>query len=79
SKKRLYYAAEQQSEETFFRKGWAMEDYEEYYQPEISSFPIFGNVVTFREKKGVLTCSPARFQSAIEYRADANANYALSR
>ncbi|MFD2966445.1 D-alanyl-D-alanine carboxypeptidase [Sphingobacterium bambusae] len=79
SKKRLYYAAEQQAEETFFRKGWAMEDYEEYYQPEISSFPIFGNVVTFREKKGVLTCSPARFQSAIEYRADANANYALSR
>ncbi len=79
SKKRLFYAEEHDTEEPFFRKGWAMEDYEEYYQPEISSFPIFGNVITFREKKGVLTCSPAFFQSAIQFKADTGTSYALRR
>ncbi len=65
--KKLFYVAEKQMEEPFFRKGWAMEDFEEYYQPELSSFPIYGNVVTFRENRGQLRTSPVFFQSCLNY------------
>lgn len=63
SNKKLYYIGGEQTEEPFYRKGWAMEDYDEYYQPEISTFPIFGNVATFRNIRNRLTVSPAYFQS----------------
>ncbi|MBB2952361.1 D-alanyl-D-alanine carboxypeptidase [Sphingobacterium sp. JUb56] len=33
----------------FFAAGWTMDDFDSYYQPEIATFPIYGNVVTFRE------------------------------
>ncbi|MDM1296586.1 D-alanyl-D-alanine carboxypeptidase [Sphingobacterium sp. N143] len=51
-----------------FAHGWAMEDFEAYYQPEISTFPIYGNVVTFRQKgDNYLTTSPICFQSALAF------------
>ncbi len=65
SNKKLFYAEEDIIEEPFYRKGWAIEDYEEYYQPEISSFPIYGNVVTLREHDGRLCASPSFFQGAL--------------
>ncbi len=46
--KKLFYVGGVPTEEPFYRMGWAMEDYEEYYQPEITAFPIYGNVVTFQ-------------------------------
>lgn len=63
SNKKLYYIGEEVMEEPFYRKGWAMEDYDEYFQPEISTFPIFGNVATFRNIRNRLTVSPTYFQS----------------
>lgn len=30
-----------------FGSGWAWNDYQDYYQPEISDFPIYGNVIRF--------------------------------
>lgn len=80
SNKKLYYALEDEPEETFYRKGWSIEDYEEYYQPEISSFPIYGNVVTFREKNGQLRCSPSFFQGATQQKYKPNGgDYNVSR
>ncbi len=52
----------------FFAHGWAMEDFEAYYQPEISIFPIYGNVVTFRQNGyNYLATSPANFQNALNF------------
>lgn len=32
-----------------FGEGWAWDDYNDYYQPEISSFPAYGNVLTVKK------------------------------
>lgn len=60
--KKLFYVGGVPTEEPFYRMGWAMEDYEEYYQPEITAFPIYGNVVTFGSIRHRLTVFPVRFQ-----------------
>ena len=65
SAKKLYYAADVVETEPFYRMGWAMEDYDAYYQPEVSTFPIYGNVATFREEGNKLRIFPARFQTSI--------------
>lgn len=65
SDKKLYYVGEELMEEPFYRHGWAIEDYDEYYQPEIRTFPVYGNVATFRNIRNRLTASPAYFQPYI--------------
>lgn len=48
-----------------------MEDYDEYYQPEISTFPIYGDVVTFRAReKGSLRATPEYFQKDVHVKDD---------
>src|SRR5690606_4202326 len=49
----------------FYRMGWAMEDYDAYFQPEVSTFPIYGIVATFREEWNKLRIFPALFQTSI--------------
>lgn len=63
--KKLFYVGGALTEEPFYRKGWAMEDYEEYYQPEITPFPIYGNIVTFGSIRNRLTVFPVRFQFCV--------------
>jgi len=67
SNKKLYYADETEVEEPFYRDGWAMEDYDEPYQPELSTFPIYGNVaVFFRERGDRPDVSPAYFRERFQ-------------
>jgi len=51
-----------------FAYGWAIEDYDAYYQPEISTFPIYGNVATFRARQmGALQVVPNSFQNDLVF------------
>src|SRR5690606_23970461 len=43
--KKLFYVGGIPTEEPFYRMGWAMEDAEKYYQPAITGFPIYGNLI----------------------------------
>ena len=48
-----------------FRPGWAWEDYQFYFSPELSPMPLYGNVTTIQESDS-LVVSPALFTSAIK-------------
>ncbi|TYR33340.1 peptidase S13 [Sphingobacterium phlebotomi] len=63
--KKLFYVGGIPTEEPFYRMGWAMEDYEEYYQPEITPFPIYGNVVTFKAIPWQLITIPRFFMDSM--------------
>lgn len=73
SNKKLFYSTESQSDEPFYRKGWSIEDYQEYYQPEVRTFPIYGNVVTFKERGGSLAVTPSYFEEFIKTSDNGNA------
>lgn len=62
---RLYYAA-QSAAQPFYRDGWAIEDYQYAFQPELSVFPVYGNTVRFLERDGVLRADPAHFDQTLE-------------
>lgn len=42
----------------FYGTGWSYDDYNEYYQPEISEMPIYGNVIRVQAKDGIITSTP---------------------
>ena len=44
-----------------FGSGWAWDDFNDDYSAEISSLPMYGNLVQFSNKKDKWTISPARF------------------
>lgn len=45
--------------------GWAWEDYQYYFSPELGPIPLFGNVVTLHETN-TLAVSPTEFTSSIK-------------
>ena len=51
--------------DTKYRPGWAWEDYQYYFSPEINPIPLYGNVVTVNELNS-LEVSPNYFSSAIK-------------
>lgn len=42
----------------FYGTGWSYDDYNEYYQPEISELPIYGNIIRIKAKDGLLLSHP---------------------
>lgn len=42
----------------FYGMGWSYDDYNDYYQPEISELPIYGNLVYFSKNTNGLTSYP---------------------
>ncbi|MFD2599565.1 D-alanyl-D-alanine carboxypeptidase [Sphingobacterium corticis] len=61
---KLYYAPAQVLE-TAYRNGWAAEDYQNDFQPDITSFPIYGNTVRFRNVRGNLLAIPKWFETKV--------------
>jgi D-alanyl-D-alanine carboxypeptidase/D-alanyl-D-alanine-endopeptidase (penicillin-binding protein 4) len=57
SKKNLYWSTGLYNGD-FYGMGWSYDDYNDYYQPEISEFPIYGNVVFFSKKNNALNTYP---------------------
>ncbi|MVZ65172.1 peptidase S13 [Sphingobacterium sp. DK4209] len=78
SNKKLYYSSAK-SQEPFYRNGWSVEDYEYYYQPEVSVFPMYGNVILFKEKSGKLVLSPKYFDSHISHKDDTTSRFLIHR
>ncbi|MGB4773898.1 MAG: D-alanyl-D-alanine carboxypeptidase [Daejeonella sp.] len=58
SGKKLYWAKGRYTGD-FYGTGWSYDDYNEYYQPEISELPVYGNVIRTSVKNNMLISSPA--------------------
>ena len=78
SNKKLFYAPNS-TQEPFYRDGWSIEDYEYYYQPEISTFPIYGNVIQFKEENNALKLTPSYFEKDLILLADTVTKYRIHR
>ena len=57
SGKKLYWA-NGRYKGSFYGTGWSYDDYNEYYQPEISELPMHGNIIRLQSKDGVLVSTP---------------------
>ncbi|MCF8273007.1 MAG: D-alanyl-D-alanine carboxypeptidase [Flavobacteriaceae bacterium] len=49
-----------------FGPGWAWEDYDTYYSPERTSFPMYGNVLTISNQDSIIA-SPNILKNAIQF------------
>lgn len=47
--------------------GWSWEDYEKYYSPERSEFPLYGNMATVKKGKSGLSAFPLTLADSVEY------------
>ncbi|WP_232058321.1 D-alanyl-D-alanine carboxypeptidase [Nibribacter ruber] len=74
-KEKLYYL-EAPFESTPFGQNWGWDDYNYYYQPERSVFPIHGNIVKFVKKTGGSSYSvtPKRFKALVKTDTTRNAS-----
>jgi serine-type D-Ala-D-Ala carboxypeptidase/endopeptidase (penicillin-binding protein 4) len=54
---KLYFSNSNTVKEKF-GPGWMLEDYNEYYQAEITALPIYGNIVRFTKKQNQIIASP---------------------
>jgi D-alanyl-D-alanine carboxypeptidase/D-alanyl-D-alanine-endopeptidase (penicillin-binding protein 4) len=56
-KEKLFFSANNNKQPTL-GDGWTWNDYNEYYQAEINSFPVYGNIVRFSLVNNQLKASP---------------------
>lgn len=68
--KLFYYSPE--FTEKFFGPGWAWDDYSDYYSAERTNFPVYGNRVHFKFKKGdpKPVVSPKIFEDSLVFSAN---------
>ena len=58
TRKKLFWATGNYTGD-FYGTGWSYDDYNEYYQPEISELPLYGNVIRNSVVNGKLISTPA--------------------
>lgn len=64
SPKKLFFAAGRYTG-NFYGNGWSWDDYNDYYQPEISEFPIKDNMLALRTEGGRLKVLPASMNNCV--------------
>ncbi|EDM36348.1 Peptidase S13, D-Ala-D-Ala carboxypeptidase C [Pedobacter sp. BAL39] len=69
SQLQLFYAPGRYTGQVY-GKGWAWDDYNDYYQAEINDFPIQDNLVSLSEKSSLLQVSPGFFRDCLFKDAD---------
>jgi len=78
SDKKLFYVRQQASEPAY-REGWSAADYNAYYQPEVATFPIYGNVVRFKAQGRSVVSFPSYFERYVEVRHSKSKYFSLQR
>lgn len=78
SNKQLFYAPQYASEPAY-REGWSIEDYAFDYQPEISTFPIYGNLVRFKSRGNGVVASPKYFDRMLGLSESYNKAFTVKR
>lgn len=74
----LFYAPGRYTGQVY-GKGWAWDDYKDYYQAEINDFPIQDNLVSLKEKSGLLQVSPEFFRDCLHKDADTTGPFRVVR
>ena len=59
------YLVDENIEDTPYGSGWAWDDYQDYYMPEKSMFPIYGNIVSYYATADSVVSLPSFFKKNI--------------
>jgi len=60
------YLLDKDIDETPYGSGWAWDDYQDYYMPEKSLFPVYGNIVKFSIADSLVNTTPSYFKQNIK-------------
>jgi serine-type D-Ala-D-Ala carboxypeptidase/endopeptidase (penicillin-binding protein 4) len=64
---------------THFGPGWAWDDYNDYYSPERSPFPIYGNMISVHSFGNKVTVYPSYFKNYVQQDSDAKKSKVIRR
>jgi len=64
SKKQLFFAAGRYTG-NFYGQGWSWDDYNDYYQAEITELPLMDNLLVIRSKEGKAVIIPQAFNDCL--------------
>jgi serine-type D-Ala-D-Ala carboxypeptidase/endopeptidase (penicillin-binding protein 4) len=80
NRKENLYFSENNWKEDFFGMGWSWDDFNDYYSPERSAMPLYGNIITFTANLNKpLTFVPSFFKYDIFENKNANEAFFVQR
>jgi len=64
---------------THFGPGWGWDDYNDYYSPERSPFPVYGNLISLHASGNKLTVYPPYFKNYVQHDVDGKKSKVIRR